>query len=202
MLWFEPERVHPGTYIYDEHPDWLLGGALLDLSNGEARKWLVNRVDSVLTEGKISIYRQDFNIDPLEYWRAGDRARSDGRAGIAENHYMTGYLAYWDELIRRHPDMMIDSCASGGRRNDLETMRRSVPLHKTDADYSNFEQKQGMHHTLFQWFPYFGTIATGWNVDNVIDDYSLRTGFRGVAYNRIRHTAGWSELCRYNKIHG
>ena len=45
---------------------------------------------------------------------------------------MEGYLAYWDELRRRHPDMLIDSCASGGRRNDLETMRRAVPLLRSD----------------------------------------------------------------------
>lgn len=200
MLWFEPERVHLGTYIYDEHPDWLLGGALLDLSNDVARRWLVDRVDGVLTEGKISLYRQDFNIDPLEYWRSGDRARADGRIGITENHYVSGYLAYWDELIRRHPDMMIDSCASGGRRNDLETMRRAVPLHKTDADYSNFEQKQGMHHTLFQWFPYFGTIATGWNVDNVIDDYSLRTAFVSwltMGYDIRRGDVDWAKIISY-----
>lgn len=37
---------------------------------------------------------------------------------------MQGYLAYWDELRRTNPDLFIDSCASGGRRNDLETMRR------------------------------------------------------------------------------
>ena len=45
-----------------------------------------------------------------------------------ENLHVQGYLAYWDELLRRHPGMLIDSCASGGRRNDLETMRRAVPL--------------------------------------------------------------------------
>ena len=49
---------------------------------------------------------------------------------------MEGYLAYWDELRHRHPGMLIDSCASGGRRNDLETLRRAVPLLR--SDYQSF----------------------------------------------------------------
>ena len=68
--------------------------------------------------------------------------------GIAENLYAQGYYLYWDLLIERFPNMMIDSCAAGGGRNDIESMRRSVPLHKTDHDYSNQEDKQAMHQTL------------------------------------------------------
>jgi alpha-galactosidase len=42
------------------------------------------------------------------------------------------FLEHLDELRRRHPNMLIDSCASGGRRNDLETLRRAVPLLRSD----------------------------------------------------------------------
>ena len=54
------------------------------------------------------------------------------RQGISEIRYVTGYLAYWDELRRRHPNMLLDSCASGGRRNDIDTLRRAVPLTRSD----------------------------------------------------------------------
>jgi hypothetical protein len=54
------------------------------------------------------------------------------RQGMTDNLHVQGYLAYWDALRRRRPNLVIDSCASGGRRNDLETMRRAVPLHPTD----------------------------------------------------------------------
>jgi len=40
--------------------------------------------------------------------------------------------AFWDDLLRRHPHLIIDNCASGGRRMDLETMSCSVPLWRTD----------------------------------------------------------------------
>jgi len=133
IVWFEPERVHPGTWLYEQHPEWLLGPdggqKLLNLGNPEARQWLTDHVDSLITEQGIDLYRQDFNIDPLPYWRAND---AEDRQGITEIGHVTGYLAYWDELRRRHPGMLIDSCASGGRRNDLETMRRAIPLWRTD----------------------------------------------------------------------
>lgn len=69
---------------------------------------------------------------PAPVWAECDAAAGDDRKGFTENQYVSGYLTLWDELIERYPDMMIDSCASGGGRNDLETLRRSVPLHCSD----------------------------------------------------------------------
>jgi alpha-galactosidase len=157
LVWFEPERVHPGTWLYEKRPQWLLGAdggnKLLDLGNPEARQWLVDHVDRTIAEQGIDLYRQDFNFDPLPYWRANDAA---DRQGITENHHVTGYLAWWDELRHRYPNMLLDTCASGGRRNDLETLRRAVPLHKTDYNYSDLPVKQAFHHTLQSWMPFFG----------------------------------------------
>jgi alpha-galactosidase len=70
--------------------------------------------------------------------------------------HVTGYLAYWDELKRRHPDLLLDSCASGGRRVDLETMRRSVP--RTRSDYLLEPIGEQCHtYGLASWLPYFGS---------------------------------------------
>jgi len=157
LVWFEPERVTPGTWLYEKHPEWLLGREgqqkLLNLGNPKARKWLTDHVDKLLTEQGIDLYRQDFNIDPLGYWRGND-ARD--RQGITEIAYVSGYLAYWDELRRRHPTMLIDSCASGGRRNDLETMRRAVPLWRSDYAFKPVGH-QCMTYGISLWLPYHGT---------------------------------------------
>jgi alpha-galactosidase len=165
IVWFEPERVTPDTWLYEKHPEWLLSrperpGApawvrawrLLDLGNAEARAWLIEHVDRLLVEQGIDLYRQDFNIDPLEFWRTSDAA---DRQGITEIKYVTGYLAYWDELRRRHPDMVIDTCASGGRRNDLETLRRAVPLHRSDYAHQAVGNQCHTYGISF-WVPYHG----------------------------------------------
>ena len=109
-------------------------------------------------------------MDPLGHWRKND---PPDRQGITENLHVQGYLAYWDELRRRHPNLIIDSCASGGRRNDLETLRRAVPLHPTDYNYSHLAAKQAFHLSLFQWIPYFGSNTMP--IDTV-DAYAFRSG--------------------------
>jgi alpha-galactosidase len=109
-------------------------------------------VDRTLREQAIDFYRQDFNMDPLADWRRND---APDRQGITENLYVQGYLAYWDALRRRHPRLRIDSCASGGRRDDLETMRRAVPLIRSDHLFEPTSQQ--CHHRQFaHWIPYHG----------------------------------------------
>ncbi|HUT33425.1 MAG TPA: alpha-galactosidase [Planctomycetota bacterium] len=134
IVWFEPERVHPASRIGREHPAFVLrrdgGDGLFNLGNPEARKWLTDWLSKCITEGGIDIYRNDFNIDPLPFWQAAD---APDRKGMAEIRYVEGHLEMWDELIRRHPGLWIDTCASGGRRIDLETLTRSVPLWRSDT---------------------------------------------------------------------
>lgn len=156
LVWFEPERVAAGTWLTQNHPEWILGGAkggLLNLGNDEARTWLTDHIDKLLTEQGIDLYRQDFNMDPLALWRAND---AEDRQGITEIKHVTGYLAYWDELRRRHPNMLIDSCASGGRRNDIETMRRAVPLWRSDYAFEPVGH-QSMTYGVSLWLPFHGT---------------------------------------------
>lgn len=157
ILWFEPERVTPGTWLYDTHPEWLLGAdggqKLLDLGNSEAWQWLVDHVDQLLTDQGIDLYRQDFNMDPLDYWRGAD---APDRQGITEIGHVTGYLAFWEELLRRRPGLRIDTCASGGRRNDLETLRLSVPLWRTDYILEPIGT-QGCTYGISSWIPFHGT---------------------------------------------
>ena len=113
-----------GEEIDREHPEWLLSvgesdNKLFDLGNPEARAWITDRVDSIIKASGVKIYRQDFNFDPLPIWKANE---APDRVGFLENRHAMGYLAYWDELVLRNPGLIIDSCASGGRRNDLETI--------------------------------------------------------------------------------
>jgi len=60
------------TWLAENHPEWLLGGTLLNLGNPDARTWLTDHVDCVIREQGIDLYRQDFNMDPLGFWRRND----------------------------------------------------------------------------------------------------------------------------------
>ena len=197
LVWFEPERVTPGTWLYEKHPEWLLGAdggqKMLDLGNEKARTWLTDHVEKLMTDEGIDIYRQDCNFSLVGYWRSHD---APDHQGITENRHVTGYLAYWDELRRRRPGLLIDTCASGGRRNDLETLRRSVPLHKSDMEYPNLTAKQTQLYGLAFWVPYFG--APVYPADRV-DTYGFRSGIApmtGLGYDTRRDDYDYALLRR------
>ena len=171
LVWFEPERVRPNTKLWQEHPEYLLffkgdaedrrhNNALLDLGNPEALNWAIETFDGLIKDAKVKVYRQDFNFSPAAYWACNTE---ENREGILETKHIQGYYAYWDALIERNPGLWIDSCASGGRRNDLETMRRSVPLHYTDVGYGNHPIKQIQHRQMFEWIPYFRAHTMNWD---------------------------------------
>jgi alpha-galactosidase len=168
VVWFEPERVTQGTWLAEHHPEWVLGGkkgGLLNLGNPEARTWLTGHVDKLIHEQGIDLYRQDFNMEPLGFWRNND---PPDRQGITEIRHVEGFLAYWDELRRRHPDMPLDTCASGGRRNDLETLRRAFPLLRSDYRFEP-AGTQGHTYGMALWIPYYGTGV--W----AVNDYVVRS---------------------------
>jgi alpha-galactosidase len=167
VLWVEPERAFDGTEVTREHPEWLLGpvptgsldGAnwLYNLGIPEARRALTDRISDLIDEAGVTCYRQDFNFVPVPCWEAAD---APDRIGMAEIRHIEGLYAFWDELLERHPGLIIDNCSSGGRRIDLETISRSVPLWRSDVQcYEDFDPiaMQTQTHGLSMWVP----LSTG-----------------------------------------
>jgi alpha-galactosidase len=193
LVWFEPERVARGSKLFEERQEWLLQGEwendnLLNLGIPECRQWLTDHVCDLIQRDGIGIYRQDFNFPPLTYWRNND---AEDRQGMNENLHIQGYLQFWDDLLARNPGLWIDSCSSGGRRNDLETMRRSVPLHYTDFGYGNQPVKLGFQHTMYAWIPYFKDFTLAWDLvgkeeehrfDKSVDRFSWHCGFAPMLF--------------------
>lgn len=142
-------------------------------------------MDQLLTAEGIDHYREDFNIEPLPFWRAND---ADDRQGLTEMRYVEGHLAYWDALIERRPGMLIDSCASGGRRNDLETMRRAVPLWRNDWR-NTAASMQGHSYGLALWLPLSGTglgpgsFTPGCSAPTPYDFYSCMVPFVNLLWD-------------------
>jgi alpha-galactosidase len=136
LMWFEPERVVAGTFLAKEHPDWVIspaadGGGLYNLGIPEARRYMTDYLNAAIKAYKLSCLRIDYNIDPLPFWQFLD-ARDSNRVGLAEVRYVEGLYQMWDDIRSANPHLFIDNCASGGRRIDLETASRSLPLWRSD----------------------------------------------------------------------
>jgi alpha-galactosidase len=162
VLWFEPERTYKGTQLTREHPEYLTTipdtvkyqNSLFDLGNPEARLWMTNHISDMIKNEGIDIYRQDFNFDPYPYWEYMDKP---DRIGISEIRHIEGLYAFWDSLLTRFPDLIIDNCASGGRRLDIETTSRSSPLWRTDYQPGEPNGYQCHTYGLNFYLPLHGT---------------------------------------------
>lgn len=143
------------------------GFHLVDLAQPEALAFLQNTIASRIAENGIDIYRQDFNMYPLWYWQAGEKEDSQG---LREAHYIENLYAFWDELMRRSPGLLIDNCASGGRRLDFEMLRRSVALWRSDTAWKDIDAVQSMTYGLSRWIPIHGLGAIS------AESYEVRSG--------------------------
>ena len=199
LLWFEPERAVPDTKLYNEHPEWFLcaegepnkgagpGNNMLNLGIKECCDYMINHVGNLLKDSGVSIYRQDFNFCPEPYWNLNE---APDRIGALENMHQQGYLRYWDGLKEMNPGLIIDSCAGGGRRNDLDTMRRAITLHYTDVGYGIPHIKQKQHRQMFEWLPYFRAHNMNWDFPGApIDSYAYHTALTPAITDMIVHDA-------------
>jgi alpha-galactosidase len=217
LLWSEPERVRPDTWVATHHPDWLIAQPgvaaadqtyLLNFGNPAALTWLISHFDWLIkTQGatgqSLAVFRQDFNMDPLSYWNTAD---TPGRTGMTQIRHVLGHLAFWDTLKQRHPAMWVDSCASGGRRNDLETMRRAVPLLRSDYQFEPVGN-QSQTYGLSFWLPYYGTgvgpQATNdgaWGSPEYVVLSSLAPCYASSVTLSTVTDADWAELRSMNEI--
>lgn len=180
VLWYEPERVNPGTEFHkigSEHEQWLIDvgdeNIMWNLANEEAFDYYCEYLLNSMKENGITVYRQDFNFAPLEYWKKADKEYYDGRMGICENHYVTNLYRFLDYLYENIDGLIIDNCASGGKRLDLEMTYRSIPFWRSDynCDYHTdlFDATQSHTYGISFWLPITGSALY------MQDEYAARS---------------------------
>lgn len=135
-IWFEPEMLNPDSSLYRSHPDWALtiegrpvllsrSQLVLDLTRAEVADYLFEKIDAVLADHAIAYVKWDMNRDLTH---AGGR---DGHAKTAAQ--TSAVYALMDRIRRAHPDVEIESCASGGGRIDFGVLARTHRVWASDC---------------------------------------------------------------------
>lgn len=135
-IWFEPEMVNPVSALYEAHPDWALTiegrpilqsrtQLVLDLTRKDVSDYLFDKMDAVLKNHAVSYIKWDMNRDLTH---VGGR---DGRAKTAAQ--TRAVYALMDRIRAAHPDVEIESCASGGGRIDYGALKRTHRVWTSDC---------------------------------------------------------------------
>ncbi|MFN8622383.1 MAG: alpha-galactosidase [Chloroflexota bacterium] len=125
-IWIEPEMVNADSDLFRAHPDWAVGvpgrhrtesrqQLVLDLSNPVVVDHLATVIIDVLKDARISYIKWDFNRYLTEPWTPTLPAE---RQGEFHHRWVLGLYELYRRLIAAFPDVLFESCASGGGRFD------------------------------------------------------------------------------------
>jgi alpha-galactosidase len=135
-LWFEPEMVNVESDLYRKHPDWVLqvkGRPLLpsrhqqvlDLTRREVSDYLFERMHDILSNNAISYIKWDMNRDLTH--------AADGAGRAATSRQTRAVYALMQRIREAHPDVEIESCASGGGRADFGALKQCHRVWTSDC---------------------------------------------------------------------
>ena len=125
-LWIEPEMVNADSDLFRTHPDWILQVPgrtpchgryqyVLDFSRQEILDYIYEKIASILEGASISYIKWDMNRSLSDVWSRGVSARQQGEVF---HRYILGVYQMYERLTTRFPDILFESCASGGARFD------------------------------------------------------------------------------------
>lgn len=125
-IWVEPEMVNVDSDCYRSHPEWAvkLPGAphsmgrnqmLLDLTREEVRTYLLEEMTRVFSSANIRYVKWDMNrifSDRYSSILPADRQKE------FSHRYIMGLYELLAGLTERFPNILFESCSSGGNRFD------------------------------------------------------------------------------------
>ena len=125
-LWFEPEMVNKNSDLFRKHPDWIIqtpnrkashgrNQFVLDYSRKEVVDAIYEMMAKILREAKVSYVKWDMNRSMTEVYST---AYPPEQQGEIFHRYILGVYDLYERLIAEFPDVLFESCASGGGRFD------------------------------------------------------------------------------------
>ncbi len=125
-LWFEPEMVNKNSQLYKSHPDYLLQTEnrhghsfryqyVLDFSRDDVVNYIYQQMKAIISTAKINYIKWDMNRYLTEVYNV---TLPPDEQGKVFHKYMLGVYSLYQRLTQEFPDILFESCSSGGARFD------------------------------------------------------------------------------------
>ncbi len=126
-LWFEPEMVSPDSNLFRAHPEYAMqirgrthiegrNQLILDLSRADVCEYVYGAVAAVLRENPIDYVKWDMNRN---FTNVGSLELPPERMRELPHRYILGLYGILERLTAEFPEVLFESCSSGGGRFDL-----------------------------------------------------------------------------------
>ncbi|MDR2896886.1 MAG: alpha-galactosidase [Propionibacteriaceae bacterium] len=139
-LWVEPEMVNPDSDLFRAHPDWAISTPgreqrlgrhqlVLDLTSPEVRDYIVEQVGGIIDATGATYIKWDCNRPISDAYSPTLTASTQGEF----NHrQIIGLYQVLDRIFGPRPQVLLESCASGGNRFDLGMLAFSPQVWSSD----------------------------------------------------------------------
>lgn len=140
-IWIEPEMVAKTSDMFKKHPDWIFGYEkypqyenwhgryVLNLAKQEVADYVFEMIDKLLTEYNIGYLKWDSNRYMCQ---VGGDGNADFESSEAWYLYFKNMCGIFERINKKHPDIIIENCASGGFRANMSLAKYCSRINRSD----------------------------------------------------------------------
>ena len=200
-LWFEPECVNPDSDLYRAHPDWAISiqgrertlgrnQMTLDLTRKEVREYIIESVDKVLCGANIEYVKWDYNRHISDMYSSSLKQQ-----GEFFHRYILGIYEVLGEIFhKRHPEILFESCSSGGNRFDIGMLCFSPQI--WTSDNTDPIERLDIQGGIYNFYPQ-STVSAHVSMAphaQTLRDTPIATRFNVAAFGVLGYELDFSEL--------
>ncbi|MES2375461.1 MAG: alpha-galactosidase [Bacteroidota bacterium] len=129
-LWVEPENVNPNSDVVKAHPDWIFQ---FPNRKGNEFRQILNFANDAVYQDRLKVLTKLLSENDIDFikWDQNNSLTEPGWSNAPANiqrevriRHISNVYRLVDELRKRFPKVLFESCSSGGGRVDLGMLSR------------------------------------------------------------------------------
>ena len=206
-IWVEPEMISPDSDLYREHPDYAIAHPnrtpalgrnqlILDLTRSDVQEYIIDQMTALFKSANIVYCKWDMNRSFSDVYSHRLESKQQGEFF---HRYLLGLYSVLSNLTQRFPQILFESCASGGNRYDLG-MLCYMPQTWVSDDTDGIERLWIQYGTSYA----YPLSTMGAHVSQSPNAQTLRTTpietrFNTAAFGLLGYELDLSKLSRFDR---
>jgi len=206
-IWVEPEMVSTDSQLYQQHPEWAVqlpdrppslgrNQLLLDMANPAVVEHLFTQLSGVFSRAKVDYVKWDHNRNLSDIFSTRlSRAQQGGFA----HRYVLGLYQLLQQLKQAFPEILFESCSSGGNRFDMG-MLYFMPQTWTSDNTDAVERMRIQYGSSMLYPPScMSCHVSGRPSHQVLRNTPIETRFNVAAFGNLGYQLDLTQLTQFEQ---